>query len=79
MSVLFIALPLALLLGAAGVTACVYCIRDGQYDDLETPPMRILVDDQPRTPDAPQDETNPAPSPGTAVSQQEEAINDTAN
>lgn len=46
MSVLFIALPLALLLGAAGVTACVYCIRDGQYDDLDSPPMRILVDEK---------------------------------
>jgi cbb3-type cytochrome oxidase maturation protein len=47
-SVIYIALPLALLLGAAGVIACVYCIRDGQYDDLETPPMRILVDEHPQ-------------------------------
>jgi cbb3-type cytochrome oxidase maturation protein len=44
-SVIYIALPVALLLGAAGVIACVYCIRDGQYDDLDTPPMRILVDE----------------------------------
>ena len=45
MSVLFIALPIALLLGAGGLAACVYCIRGGQYDDLDTPPMRMLIDD----------------------------------
>ena len=45
MSVLYIALPIALLLGAAGMWACVLCIRGGQYDDLETPSLRILIDD----------------------------------
>lgn len=45
MSVLFIALPIALLLGGAALVACVLCIRDGQYDDLETPSIRILVDE----------------------------------
>jgi cbb3-type cytochrome oxidase maturation protein len=46
MSVLYIALPIAVLLGASGLAACVYCIRGGQYDDLETPALRILIDDQ---------------------------------
>ncbi|MCC9600601.1 cbb3-type cytochrome oxidase assembly protein CcoS [Stieleria sp. JC731] len=46
MSVLFIALPIALMLGGAGLAACLYCIRDGQYDDLETPSVRILVDER---------------------------------
>ena len=46
MSVLYIALPIALLLGAAAMIACVYCIRDGQYDDLEVPAMRILTEDR---------------------------------
>ncbi len=45
MSVLYIALPIALMLGAAGLFACIYCIRGGQYDDLDTPAMRILVDE----------------------------------
>ena len=45
MSVLFIALPIALLLGAGAVVAFVFQVRDGQYDDLETPPRRILFDD----------------------------------
>ncbi|WDQ19042.1 cbb3-type cytochrome oxidase assembly protein CcoS [Rhodopirellula sp. P2] len=45
MSVLFIALPLALLLGAGGMFACIMCIRGGQYDDLESPAVRILIDE----------------------------------
>jgi cbb3-type cytochrome oxidase maturation protein len=46
MSVIYVALPIALLLGAAGMFACIRCIRDGQYEDLETPPIRILIDDE---------------------------------
>lgn len=47
MSVLYIALPVALLLGATALVACVWSIRRGQFDDLETPPVRILMDDRP--------------------------------
>ncbi len=47
MSVLYIALPLAVLLGAAGMIACIVCIRRGQYDDLDTPSVRMLIDDKP--------------------------------
>lgn len=47
MSVLYIALPVALMLGGAGLLACLYCIRFGQYDDLESPSVRILIDDVP--------------------------------
>ncbi|MCR9291164.1 MAG: cbb3-type cytochrome oxidase assembly protein CcoS [bacterium] len=47
MSVLYIALPIALLLGAAGLWACIITIRSGQYDDLDSPPLRMLIDDKP--------------------------------
>ena len=47
MSVLYIALPVALLLGALGCLACVFCIRRGQYDDLQSPSVRMLIDDEP--------------------------------
>ncbi|MCC9657891.1 cbb3-type cytochrome oxidase assembly protein CcoS [Rhodopirellula halodulae] len=57
MSVLFIALPLALLLGAGGLIACVMCIRGGQYEDLETPAVRMLIDDDPRPPSTTDDRT----------------------
>jgi len=46
MSVLFVTLPIALLLGAVGLFACIRCIKTGQYDDLDTQAMRILQDDQ---------------------------------
>jgi len=45
MSVLYITLPLALIMGAIGLYACVRCIASGQYDDLESPALRILQDD----------------------------------
>ena len=45
MSVLYIALPVALLLGFSGMIACVLCLHNGQFDDLETPAVRILIDD----------------------------------
>ncbi len=47
LSVLFVALPIAILLGASALVACVFCIRGGQYDDLETPAVRMLIDEKP--------------------------------
>jgi cbb3-type cytochrome oxidase maturation protein len=45
MSVLYVALPVALFLGGSALVACLLCIRNGQYDDLESPAMRILNDE----------------------------------
>ena len=45
MSVLYVALPIALLIALAAVAAFIYQVRDGQFDDLETPPRRLLFDD----------------------------------
>jgi cbb3-type cytochrome oxidase maturation protein len=45
MSVLFIALPVALLLGGSAVLAFVLSVRGGQFDDLDTPPQRMLFDE----------------------------------
>jgi cbb3-type cytochrome oxidase maturation protein len=47
MSVLYIALPAALLLGAAAVAAFVWVVRSGQLDELETPPFRAVFEDPP--------------------------------
>ncbi|MEP3482099.1 MAG: cbb3-type cytochrome oxidase assembly protein CcoS [Fuerstiella sp.] len=46
MSVLYLALPLALILAAVAVTAFVWSVNDGQLDDLDTPAVRLLNDDQ---------------------------------
>ncbi|WP_372898431.1 cbb3-type cytochrome oxidase assembly protein CcoS [Stieleria sp.] len=64
MSVLYIALPIALLLGGGGLLACLYCIRDGQYDDLDSPSVRILVDEHRVDEDA--QEPNPPRTLGEA-------------
>lgn len=50
MSVIFIALPVALLMGAAAAWACIRCISAGQFDDLESPPVRMLIDESPTRP-----------------------------
>jgi cbb3-type cytochrome oxidase maturation protein len=55
MSVVYIALPVALLLALAGVIAFIWSVRSGQMDDLETPGMRILGDDD--------DDHTPPPRP----------------
>jgi cbb3-type cytochrome oxidase maturation protein len=49
MSVLYIALPAAILLGGIGLLACLYCIRSGQYDDLDSPALRILIEEKSET------------------------------
>ncbi len=46
MSVLYIAVPLALFVAAMAIIAFVFQVRSGQYDDLETPAHRILFDDE---------------------------------
>ncbi len=50
MPVLFIALPIALLLAASAVIAFIWVTRSGQLDDLDTPPVRMLFDDDEPTP-----------------------------
>ena len=50
MSVLYIALPVAILLALAAVSAFVWTVSQGQYDDLETPALRMLEDDNRRRP-----------------------------
>jgi cbb3-type cytochrome oxidase maturation protein len=45
MSVLYIAIPVALVVALIAVIAFVVQVRGGQYDDLETPAHRMLFDD----------------------------------
>ena len=47
MATLYIVLPLALLVVTAAVIVFVWSARSGQFDDLETPARRMLVDDKP--------------------------------
>ncbi len=45
MSVLYLLIPLALLFALGAVLAFVWTVRDGQLDDLESPPHRALFED----------------------------------
>ncbi|MDX1716392.1 MAG: cbb3-type cytochrome oxidase assembly protein CcoS [Anderseniella sp.] len=45
MSQLIILIPIALGLGALGLIAFIWTLRDGQYDDLDGAAERILNDD----------------------------------
>lgn len=45
MSVIFVALPVAILLAASAVVGFVLATRGGQFDDLDTPPIRAVHDD----------------------------------
>ena len=59
MSALYIALPLALLLALAGVIAFIWSVRSGQMDDLETPALRILSEEEERTQQSEDDDQAP--------------------
>jgi cbb3-type cytochrome oxidase maturation protein len=45
MSIVFVLLPLSGALAAAAIAAFVWAVRKGQLDDLDTPALRILHDD----------------------------------
>ena len=45
MSVLFLLIPLALVLLAIAVWFFIWSVRNGQFDDMEGPAYRILMDD----------------------------------
>jgi cbb3-type cytochrome oxidase maturation protein len=45
MNVLVYLVPMALLLGLAGLAAFVWSLKSGQYDDIEGSALRMLSDD----------------------------------
>ncbi|MEP7383754.1 MAG: cbb3-type cytochrome oxidase assembly protein CcoS [Gemmatimonadota bacterium] len=46
MSIVYIVLPLALVIVLVAVVGFVWAARRGQFDDLETPALRMLHDDE---------------------------------
>lgn len=45
MNILLFMIPLALLLGLVGLSAFIWSLRNGQYDDMDGAAQRILIDD----------------------------------
>ncbi|MHB8473146.1 MAG: cbb3-type cytochrome oxidase assembly protein CcoS [Gammaproteobacteria bacterium] len=53
MEVVYLLVPLALLLVGVVIWALLWSIRSGQFDDLEGPAYRILMDDEAPRSDVP--------------------------
>lgn len=53
MDALYLLLPLALGFVAVAVVLFAWAVRDGQFDDLDTPARRALLDDADDTPKEP--------------------------
>ena len=53
--VVLLLIPVALLLGLAGLCALLWALRSGQFDDLDGAAVRILIDDEP---DGPPDQSD---------------------
>ncbi len=51
MSIIYVLIPLGLILLALAIWAFFWAAGSGQFDDLETPAWRILLDDDRRPPD----------------------------
>jgi cbb3-type cytochrome oxidase maturation protein len=45
MSILYVLIPLALLLLGGAVWAFFWAVGSGQFDDLDTPGVRVVMDD----------------------------------
>lgn len=46
MSVLFIVLPLAIVMAGVALAAFLLSVKRGQFDDLDTPAVRMLFDEE---------------------------------
>ncbi len=46
MSVLFVVVPLALVIVGIGVCGYLWAVKNGQMDDLETPALRVIRDEE---------------------------------
>lgn len=45
MSILFLLIPLAVVLGGVALALLTWAMTSGQYDDLDGPAVRLLLDD----------------------------------
>jgi len=60
MNILFLLIPLSLVLVVLIVWAILWAVRSGQFDDLEGPAYRILLDDNDKLQPKQEDAEHPA-------------------
>lgn len=46
MTILYFLIPLAMLLASGSVFTFIWAVKRGQFDDLDTPAIRVLFDDE---------------------------------
>ncbi len=46
MEIIYLLVPLSLALSSVGLGAFLWALKTGQFDDIETPQIRILFDDE---------------------------------
>jgi cbb3-type cytochrome oxidase maturation protein len=63
MSIIYVLIPLGLILLGLAIWAFFWAAGSGQFDDLETPAWRILLDDDRRPPDTNREPTDGDPIP----------------
>lgn len=61
MEILYLLIPLAVLIAIAIVAALLWAVRSGQFEDLEGPAHRILMDDDRPRADTDSPESGDAP------------------
>jgi cbb3-type cytochrome oxidase maturation protein len=70
MELVFVALPVALVIGGAALVAFVWAARDDQFEDLDTPPRRAIFDELPAKDATEAGVAEPAPTEASADSRQ---------
>jgi cbb3-type cytochrome oxidase maturation protein len=45
LTILFLLIPLAIVLMGTAVTALLWALREGQFDDLDSPGVQLILDD----------------------------------
>ena len=71
MELILVILPFALLFAGAALALFVWAARSGQFDDLETPAVRILFDDETLEPAESLRSAPPAPARGPGARDKE--------
>ncbi len=66
MNILLVLLPVSLVLLGVAIWAFFWAVNKGQFDDLDTPALRILEDDPP----------SPSPPPSSSPAQERRADDD---
>ena len=60
MAVIYLLLPLALLITVTFLILFVWATRDGQFDDVQTPQIRVMFDDDRAPPAASEEPSEPS-------------------